>query len=174
MTTGARSVIAIRIANHKLTNTAPYHCISQCHVPTRPGSARRASVRYCAVTQPTPTHQHPNTPTSHKVRTAKVSLLDAAAKPPNRITTPKMLHAAARSRRGLCGSIFNETACQNRGVMALCQLTSRFSGRTMCIGCWHLIPHGPLQPVVMRRRVVAAYARTPTPLLVRHMSHQSF
>ena len=30
-------------------------------------------------------------------------------------------------------------------------LTSRFSGRTMCIGCWHFIPHGLLQPVVRRQ-----------------------
>jgi hypothetical protein len=30
------------------------------------------------------------------------------------------------------------------------RLTSRFSGRTLCNGCWHFIPHGPLQPVVRR------------------------
>lgn len=30
-------------------------------------------------------------------------------------------------------------------------LTSRFSGCTLTMECWHSIPHGPLQPVVSRQ-----------------------
>ena len=48
----------------------------------------------------------------------------------------------------------------------LCGRTSALSNALMCIGCWHFILHGPLQPVV--RRHYGAMTRTPKSRSLRH------